>query len=99
MRSNAEDTGLVDWFQSQPVSVWPIRPGLSAGRVQRVALRIICDREDEIRGFVQDEYWSITASLLKDGQPFEARLHHIDENTIDSKSDSRSVTRKRPRLC
>ncbi|HBU57648.1 MAG TPA: type I DNA topoisomerase, partial [Gemmatimonadetes bacterium] len=73
-------------FKVSPFLWRPIRPGLSAGRVQSVALRIICDREDEIRAFVQDEYWSITASLLKDEQPFEARLHHIDEKTIDSKS-------------
>ena len=73
-------------FKVSPFLWRPIRPGLSAGRVQTVALRIICDREDEIRAFVRDEYWSITASLLKDGQPFEARLHRIDDNTIDSKS-------------
>ena len=73
-------------FKVSPFLWRPIRPGLSAGRVQTVALRIICDREDEIRAFVQDEYWSITANLLKDGQPFEARLHRIDDNTIDSKS-------------
>jgi len=73
-------------FKVSPFLWRPIRPGLSAGRVQTVALRIICDREDEIRAFVQDEYWSITANLLKDEQPFEARLHRIDDNTIDSKS-------------
>ena len=57
----------------------PIRPGLSAGRVQTVALRLICEREDEIRAFEAEEYWSITAHLLKDGQAFEAKLHQIDE--------------------
>ena len=57
----------------------PIRPGLSAGRVQTVALRLICEREDEIRAFISDEYWSITAHLEKDAQKFQAKLHQIDD--------------------
>ncbi len=47
---------------------------LSAGRVQSVALRMICDREDEIEAFVPQEYWSIAAELVKEGQSFEAEL-------------------------
>jgi DNA topoisomerase-1 len=65
-------------YQVSPLLWKPIRPGLSAGRVQTVALRLICEREDEIRAFVQEEYWSVTAHLLKDEQPFDARLHKID---------------------
>lgn len=64
-------------YQVSPFLWKPIRPGLSAGRVQTVALRLICEREDEIRAFVAREYWSITAHLEKDGQPFEAKLHQI----------------------
>jgi DNA topoisomerase-1 len=56
----------------------PIRPGLSAGRVQTVALRLICEREEEVRAFRAEEYWSITAHLVKDDQPLEAKLHQID---------------------
>ena len=56
----------------------PIRPGLSAGRVQTVALRLICEREDEMRAFVQEEYWSVTAHLERRGQGFDAKLHQID---------------------
>ena len=41
-----------------------IRRGLSAGRVQSVAVRMICDREEEIRSFVSQEYWSVDAKLL-----------------------------------
>jgi DNA topoisomerase-1 len=48
--------------------------GLSAGRVQSVALRLICEREREIRAFVPEEFWSITAELAAKGQPFEAKL-------------------------
>jgi DNA topoisomerase-1 len=46
--------------------------------VQTVALRLIVEREAEIRAFTAEEYWSITAHLEKDEQPFEARLHQID---------------------
>ncbi|NUN71080.1 MAG: type I DNA topoisomerase, partial [Bacteroidetes bacterium] len=52
--------------------------GLSAGRVQSVALRIICEREEEIRKFVPEEYWSITAEFKTDvSEPFFARLVKI----------------------
>ncbi|HIF23387.1 MAG TPA: hypothetical protein EYQ27_16135, partial [Gemmatimonadetes bacterium] len=65
-------------YQVSPMLWKPIRPGLSAGRVQTVALRLICEREDEVRAFVEQEYWSITAHLMRDEQSFEARLHQID---------------------
>lgn len=57
-----------------------IRRGLSAGRVQSVAVRMICDREDEIRSFVSQEYWSIDAKLLADGsrKAFSAKLAAVD---------------------
>jgi DNA topoisomerase-1 len=65
-------------YKVSPLLNKPIRPGLSAGRVQTVALRLICEREDEIRAFQEQEYWSITAHLRKDDQPFEAKLQKID---------------------
>ena len=65
-------------YQVSPLLWKPIRPGLSAGRVQTVALRLICEREDEIRAFVQEEYWSITAHLERIEHPFDAKLHKID---------------------
>ncbi len=55
-----------------------VRMGLSAGRVQSVAVRLVCEREKEIQAFVSEEYWSITARL--GGQtppPFEAKLHSV----------------------
>ncbi len=52
-----------------------IKSGLSAGRVQSVALRLIVDREKEIRAFVPQEYWTIDARLIKDRQKFTARFH------------------------
>ncbi len=54
-----------------------IRKGLSAGRVQSAAVSIIVDREDEIRAFISEEYWSLDALFAADekGKPFPARFH------------------------
>lgn len=63
-------------YKISPLLWRRIQSGTSAGRVQSVALRLICDREAEIRAFVPEEYWSITALLSKQGQKerFEANL-------------------------
>jgi DNA topoisomerase-1 len=65
-------------YKASPLLWKSIKSGLSAGRVQTVALRLICEREDEIRRFVPQEYWTIEAELEKDGQAFQARLHKLD---------------------
>ena len=56
---------------------------LSAGRVQSVALRMICEREDEIEAFVPVEYWSVTVKLEKDGKIFDAELIKVDGEKLD----------------
>src|SRR5437868_410490 len=63
-------------YKISPLLWRRIQSGTSAGRVQSVALRLICDREAEIRVFVPEEYWSITATLSKQKQKetFEATL-------------------------
>jgi len=63
-------------YKISPLLWRRIQSGTSAGRVQSVALRLICDREAEIRAFVPEEYWSITALLSKQGhvERFEANL-------------------------
>src|SRR6266436_9310934 len=63
-------------YKISPLLWRRIQSGTSAGRVQSVALRVICDREAEIRAFVSEEYWTITATLSKQKQPerFEATL-------------------------
>src|SRR5215831_2439130 len=63
-------------YKISPLLWRRIQSGTSAGRVQSVALRLICDRESEIRAFVPEEYWSITATLRKQHQQerFEAIL-------------------------
>lgn len=56
---------------------------LSAGRVQSVALRMICEREEEIEAFVPQEYWSIHTDLEKDGKVFEAELSKIKDKAVE----------------
>ena len=56
---------------------------LSAGRVQSVALRMICEREEEIEKFIPQEYWSIHALLDKDGKQFDAELSKIKGKTVE----------------
>ena len=65
-------------FKVSPLLWKAIKTGLSAGRVQTVALRLIVEREDAIGKFVAQEYWSITARCDKDGHAFEAELHKLD---------------------
>ena len=65
-----------------------VRRGLSAGRVQTVAVRLICEREEEIRAFVPQEYWSIEA-LLEGANPpsFKANLFRIDSQKAEIKNN------------
>src|SRR5438105_5630131 len=65
-------------YKASPVLWKTVKKGISAGRVQTVALRLIVEREREIRAFKPTEYWTIEATLEKAGQQFTAKLHHID---------------------
>jgi DNA topoisomerase I len=65
-------------YKASPLLWKTVRKGLSAGRVQTVALRLIVEREREIRAFKPVEYWSIEALLEKEGQRFTARLHQVN---------------------
>ncbi|MFA5644134.1 MAG: type I DNA topoisomerase [Patescibacteria group bacterium] len=60
-----------------------VAKGLSAGRVQSVAVRLIVEREREIKAFVAQEYWDINAILAKNSNNFSARLLKIDNKSID----------------
>ena len=72
-------------YQVSPILWDKVRRGLSAGRVQSVAVRLICDREREVLAFVPREYWSVTAELAeKPGQtPFLAKLVKKDGKKIE----------------
>ncbi|MDR3244288.1 MAG: type I DNA topoisomerase [Elusimicrobiota bacterium] len=80
-------------YKLSPLLWKKIKRGLSAGRVQSVAVMIICDREEEIESFVPVEYWSIEADLSKQGEncvPFKAII--ISKNGV--KIDKLSVKNK-----
>ncbi len=65
-------------FNLSPVLWRKVQPGLSAGRVQSPALRMIVEREEEIEAFKAREYWSIGAELAHPAQPFAAKLVKLD---------------------
>ena len=67
-----------------------VKRGLSAGRVQSVALRIICDREDEINAFIPEEYWSLEGDFQVKGEkkPLQAKFYGTDKKMdIHSKEE------------
>lgn len=70
-------------FNLSPLLWKKIKRGLSAGRVQSPALRLLCEREDEIEKFIAREYWTIEADCLKEKQPFNAKLSHLDDKKLD----------------
>ncbi|HJQ24057.1 MAG TPA: type I DNA topoisomerase [Blastocatellia bacterium] len=70
-------------YQVSPLLWDKVRRGLSAGRVQSVALRLVVEREREIQAFIKTEYWTITAALAAKLPPqFDARLLRIEDKTV-----------------
>ena len=65
-------------YKISPLLWKKVKKGLSAGRVQSVAVKLIIDRENEIDAFVPEEYWSITAQLKKGTTTFEAKFHSLN---------------------
>ncbi len=98
--SNPEtvDMGLVDAQQARrildrlvgyrlsPFISQKIRRGLSAGRVQSVAVRLIVDREEEIEKFIPEEYWSIDAKFIADRKTFSASLTSDENGKVEIKN-------------
>lgn len=76
-------------YKISPLLWRKVRKGLSAGRVQSVATRLICDREEEIDKFNPEEYWTISAKLSKPkgSQPFEAKFFGNAEDKIELKDE------------
>ena len=70
-------------FNLSPLLWRKVSPGLSAGRVQSPALRLICERELEIRAFVPREYWTLLAQADKSGSPFNAKLVELDGAKVE----------------
>ncbi|MBI4950373.1 MAG: type I DNA topoisomerase [Deltaproteobacteria bacterium] len=78
-------------YQVSPILWDKVRRGLSAGRVQSVAVRLICDREREIQAFVPREYWSIEAELLTgSGSGFTAKLAKKNGEKIELGNESQA---------
>ncbi len=78
-------------YEISPILWKKVRKGLSAGRVQSVATRIICDRETEIENFIPKEYWSIdTKFKKKDDLIFSARFHGINGKKLEIKNEEES---------
>ena len=69
-------------YKISPILWRKVKWGLSAGRVQSVAVRIICDREKEIKEFVPREYWTIDADLKDDSTKIRARLHSKNNTKV-----------------
>jgi len=65
-------------YKASPVLWKTVKKGISAGRVQTVALRLLVEREREIKAFKAVEYWTIEALMEEKGQEFIAKLHHVD---------------------
>ncbi|MCC6485401.1 MAG: type I DNA topoisomerase [Armatimonadetes bacterium] len=82
-------------YKISPLLWTRVKRNLSAGRVQSVAVRLICEREREIQGFVPVEYWTLTARLTPQDQvfPFEARLLTIDKDkaSLSNEGEAQAV--------
>lgn len=82
-------------YRISPLLWAKIKRGLSAGRVQSVALRIICDREDEINDFVPEEYWSLDVNLKVEGEkkPICAKYYGTtkEKQTITSREQAEAI--------
>jgi DNA topoisomerase-1 len=74
-------------YKLSPLLWKKIAKGLSAGRVQSVAVRLIVEREKEIRAFVKEEYWKVTAYFQEQGREFHAELRRIGERRVEKNLD------------
>jgi len=76
-------------YKISPILWKKVKKGLSAGRVQSVATRLICDREEEIENFVPEEYWTIDAVLEKKGGKgsFSAKFYGKDGKKVELKNE------------
>jgi DNA topoisomerase I len=87
-------------YKASPVLWKTVKKGISAGRVQTVALRLLVEREREIKAFNPVEYWTVEAILEKEGKEFAAKLHHIDNKkaTIHDEAAAQKILSDLERL-
>lgn len=84
-------------YSISPLLWAKVKRGLSAGRVQSAALRIICDREDEINSFIPEEYWSLDGDFKVQGEkkPLQAKFYGTDKKmTIHNKKEMDEILKK-----
>jgi DNA topoisomerase-1 len=84
-------------YQISPILWEKVRRGLSAGRVQSVAVRIVCERGREIQDFVSEEYWSLTAALKEKDSPlsFDAKLTKWKGKKVKMANEAEALAIKR----
>ncbi|GFR37743.1 DNA topoisomerase 1 [Insulibacter thermoxylanivorax] len=75
-------------YQISPLLWKKVKKGLSAGRVQSVTVKLIIDRENEIRSFVPEEYWTITLLAAHEGQEFEAKFYGRNGEKLELKNEN-----------
>ncbi|SFA41838.1 DNA topoisomerase-1 [Parageobacillus thermantarcticus] len=75
-------------YNISPLLWKKVKKGLSAGRVQSVALRLIIDREKEIKQFQPEEYWTIQAEFVKGSETFTASFYGVDGQKLDLKNEA-----------
>jgi len=80
-------------YQISPLLWHKIKWGLSAGRVQSVAVKLICDREKEIKDFVPKEYWSLTAKLKAGSKTLDAKLYSVagEKPVLENESQVKAI--------
>ena len=83
-------------YSISPLLWKKVKKGLSAGRVQSIALKMIIDREDEIRAFTPEEYWSITGDFVKGKSKFKANFYGIDGKKLklNNADEVKAITEK-----
>ncbi|MBI3395725.1 MAG: type I DNA topoisomerase [Spirochaetia bacterium] len=74
-------------YNISPLLWKKIKRGLSAGRVQSVALRLICEREREIEAFTPEEYWTVEAEFQHGKSSFDATLHSVNGEKVELKNE------------
>ena len=83
-------------YSISPLLWAKVKRGLSAGRVQSVALRIICDREEEINSFIPEEYWSLDGAFKIHGEkkPLQAKFYGTDKSFRFTKAEMDEILKK-----